>query len=333
MNIYCTLFDSNYLDKGLVLYHSLCACEPDFRLYVFAFDERCREVLEAEALEHMVVVSLSEFETPELQKVKTERTRAEYCWTCTPWTIRHVLERYREPMCTYIDADMMFYSSAQPVFDAMRAKDCSVVIVPHRLNRKKAHDRRVERHVGTYCVEFNTFVNDARGRAVLDWWAEQCLNWCFYTPDVDAPAYGDQKYLNEFPKRFPGVFVCEDWGVGMAPWNADRLKLAEAKPLRVYSTETAQTYPAVFFHFAGISFLTETRVNANSGISDPALHKALCDAYMEKLCEMQLYLRKAYDLEFRTRRVATKRGFYALYQKYLSSWLHLRRMSDIYRLP
>ena len=50
MNIYCTLFDSNYLDKGLVLYHSLCACEPDFRLYVFAFDERCREVLEAEAL-------------------------------------------------------------------------------------------------------------------------------------------------------------------------------------------------------------------------------------------------------------------------------------------
>ena len=72
MNIYCTLFDSNYLDKGLVLYHSLCACEPDFRLYVFAFDERCREVLEAEALEHMVVVPLSEFETPELQKVKEE---------------------------------------------------------------------------------------------------------------------------------------------------------------------------------------------------------------------------------------------------------------------
>ena len=68
MNIYCTLFDSNYLDKGLVLYHSLCACEPDFRLYVFAFDERCREVLEAEALEHMVVVPLSEFETPELQR-------------------------------------------------------------------------------------------------------------------------------------------------------------------------------------------------------------------------------------------------------------------------
>ena len=212
MNIYCTLFDSNYLDKGLVLYHSLCACEPDFRLYVFAFDERCREVLEAEALEHMVVVPLSEFETPELQKVKEERTRAEYCWTCTPWTVRHVLERYREPMCTYIDADMMFYSSPQFVFDAMRAQDCSVIIVPHRLNRKKAHDRRAEQHVGTYCVEFNTFVNDARGRTVLDWWAEQCLNWCFYTPDVDAPAYGDQKYLNEFPKRFPGVFVCEDWG-------------------------------------------------------------------------------------------------------------------------
>ena len=333
MNIYCTLFDSNYLDKGLVLYHSLCECEPDFRLYVFAFDERCREILTAEKLEHMVVISLEEFETPELLRVKAERTRAEYCWTCTPWTIRHVLDHYHEPVCTYIDADMMFYSSPQYIFDDMREKGCSALIVPHRLNRKRARSRRQEQHVGTYCVEFNTFVNDAQGRAVLDWWAEQCLAWCFYTPDVDAPAYGDQKYLNEFPVRFPGVYICEDRGMGMAQWNADRLRLKEEVPLTVVSLETHKAYPAVFFHFAGISFLTRELVNVNSGISDPALHRALCDPYMKKICEMRAYLLRQYGLELHTRRVTTGKSFYAFYQKRISPWLHLRRLSDIYRLP
>lgn len=333
MNIYCTLFDSNYMDKGLVLYHSLCRCETDFRLYVFAFDKRCQDILEAENLEHIVIVPLDEFETPELLKVKAERTPAEYCWTCTPWTVRHVLDHYHEPMCTYIDADMVFYSSPEFIFEDMRKKGCSVLIVPHRLNQKHAKDRRAERHVGTYCVEFNTFFNDAQGRAALDWWAEQCLSWCFFTPDVDAPAYGDQKYLNEFPKRFPGVYICEEWGMGMAPWNADRLRFVSDNPLVVKSVETGKQYPAVFFHFAGISFLTEHLVNANSGTKDPRLHKALCDPYMAEICAMRSYLLEKYDLVLHNRRISTKRSIYAFYQKYVSSWIHLRRFSDIYRIP
>ena len=82
--IYCTLFDSNYLDKGLVLYDSMCEQLGDFRLYVFAFDDRCYDLLKKENLRNMIVVSLQEFETEELLKVKKERTAAEYCWTCSP---------------------------------------------------------------------------------------------------------------------------------------------------------------------------------------------------------------------------------------------------------
>ena len=225
MNIYCTLFDSNYLDKGLVLYRSLCACESSFRLYVFAFDDHCREILEREALEHMVVVSEEQFETEALRAVKGERTRAEYCWTCTPWIIKHVLDRYHEPVCTYIDADMMFFSSPQYIFDDMLRKKCSTLIVPHRFGSGRK-DREREAHVGTYCVEFNTFLNDDNGRAVLDWWADQCIEWCYYTPRSTDVGYGDQKYLNEFEDRFPGVYVCEEHGAGLAPWNAGRYKLA-----------------------------------------------------------------------------------------------------------
>lgn len=330
MNVYCTLFDSNYLDKGLVLYRSLCRCEPEFRLYVFAFDEKCRTILEEEKLEHMVVVSLEEFETPALLKVKGERTRAEYCWTCTPWIVRHVLENYHERACTYIDADMMFFSSPQYIFDDMARQGCSAIITPHRFP-DTAKGRKTAEHVGTYCVEFNTFVNDENGRAVLDWWAERCLEWCFYAPAGTSQWYGDQKYLEEFPKQFSGVYICEDFGAGIAPWNANQLKLA-ADPREVEVLASGRRYPIVFCHFAGIMHLSRTLVNANSGVKDSALHGVLYDTYVEAIRAERTYLKKAYGLELYVRRQVTKNPFYAFYQRFLSPIWHIRRLSDLYRI-
>lgn len=330
MNIYCTLFDSNYLDKGLTLYRSLCECEESFRLYVFAFNDRCRDILRQEALENMVVVSMEEFETPELLKVKKERTMAEYCWTCTPFTIQHVLDKYNEPVCTYIDADLMFYTSGSYVIQKMYDNGCSCVIVPHRLpNTPKG--RAQEEHAGKYCVEFNTFVNNADGRAALDWWAEACLDWCFYVPPKTDHRFGDQKYLEEFPKRFPGVYICEDVGVGMAHWNAAQLKMGP-KPGEVLDRNTGKVYPTVFFHFASILHLSRHWVNVNSGIQDRALHRLLCDDYVARLRKEREMLREKYGLELYVRRKVTKNPIMAFYQSFVSPIIHVKRLSDIYKI-
>ena len=330
MNIYCTLFDSNYLDKGLVLYKSLCRCEDAFRLYVFTFDDRAREILAAEQLEHMVVVPLKEFETPELLKVKDERSRAEYCWTCTPWTIRHVLDRYHEPVCTYIDADMMFFSSPQPIFDDMRQQGCSTLITPHYFpDTPKA--RKTARHVGTYCVEFNTFFNNKDGRKTLDWWADRCLEWCFYASPGTSEWYGDQKYLEEFPKRFPGVYICHQRGAGIAPWNADQLRLVPGT-MDVEVVATGERSPIYFCHFASIMHLTNHYVNANSCVKDPSLHEVLYDTYMAAIRNERSYLAEKYGLDLCTRRRVTKNPFYAFYQRFISPLRYLRRLSDIYKI-
>lgn len=332
MNIYCTLFDSNYLDKGLVLYRSLCRCEEDFRLYVFAFDDRGRDILLAENLEHMVVVSLEEFETPELLKVKTERTRAEYCWTCTPWTILHVLNQYHEPECTYIDADMMFFSSPSYIFADMKAKGCSVLITPHRFGNTKK-EKKIQEHAGSYCVQFNTFLNDENGRKALDWWADQCLEWCFYASwRSGEKRLGDQKYLEEFEKRFDGVYVCEDYGAGIAPWNAGQLVLAENTPSSVKVKNTGKVYPIVFCHYAAITHLTRNYINVGSGITDPALHEVLYDRYVEEIIKARAYLKKQYGLELYVRRQVGKNIFIAFYHKFISPICKIRRLSDIYKI-
>ena len=64
---FCTLFDANYLARGLVTYESLMsATEGAAHLYVFAFDDKCYNVLTSMQLPNLTVISLAEFEDEQL---------------------------------------------------------------------------------------------------------------------------------------------------------------------------------------------------------------------------------------------------------------------------
>ncbi len=330
--IFCTLFDSNYLDKGLTLYQSMERCISQFKLYVFAFDEKCYEILKLENYEHLIPISLVEFETPELLKVKAERTRAEYCWTCSPWIIKHVLDKYHEEICTYIDADMEFFSSPQSVFDEMRGAGCSTIIVPHRYEseeaEKKAHELR-----GAYCVEFNTFVNDENGYAALSWWADRCLEWCFYAIPGTTEWYGDQKYLNVFPEKFAGVKICNHYGVGMAPWNMKLLDYAgenDGVPL-VKVKRTEEIYPVVLYHFESVYFLTSHILYAPSYTDSAKLHQSVYNSYIDRLLSNRRYIEQKYGMKFsEKKRVVTKNPLMVLYHKYISPLRRIKHIYDLY---
>lgn len=330
--VFCTLFDSNYLDKGITLYKSLAKVTPEYRLYVFAFDDKCYEILKAEAYPGLIPVSLEEFETPELLKVKKERTRAEYCWTCSPWIIKHVIDHYHEQICTYIDADMEFFADPQPIFDAMRERECSTIIVPHRFkdehSEKEAHDKQ-----GSYCVEFNTFVNDENGYKTLSWWAARCLEWCFYAVPGTTEWYGDQKYLNMFPKKFDGVMICDHYGVGVAPWNIKLVEYAGEKdgaPL-IKVKKTGEVFPVILYHFENVAFITKHILHASSRTDSRELHNAIYDPYIKRLMENREYIEDKYNIRLsRNRRVVTKNPFMALYQKYVSPFRRVKHRYDLY---
>ena len=130
--VFCTLFDSYYLDKGLTLYHSLKKVSDQFKLYIFCFDDSSYEVLKDLKLEHAVMVHHSEIEDAALLKLKEERSKAEYCWTCTPVTIEYVLKHFKEPSCTYIDADLYFFADPQVLFDEMEQPGNDITITEHR---------------------------------------------------------------------------------------------------------------------------------------------------------------------------------------------------------
>jgi Nucleotide-diphospho-sugar transferase. len=273
---FCTLFDSNYFSRGLTLYHSLEAVCSDFHLFIFAFDDKSYSVLKELNLSKATIISLKQFEDAELLKVKPSRSRAEYCWTATSSTILYVLEKYKVDMCTYLDADMMFFDSPKALFDEIG--DASIMITEHRYTKRY----NKEALSGIYCVQFVSFQNDERGLKALRWWRERCLEWCYAR--TEDGKFGDQKYLDDWTTRFKGVHVLQHLGGGMAAWNVQQYDVFE-KNGRLFGKEkvSGSEFPIIFYHFHYLRFLVGNRVElGRRTLSDDVL-QLLYSPYMKKL--------------------------------------------------
>lgn len=231
----CTLFDSNFLTRGLALYRSLVKTGEDFVLYVYCMDDSVFELLKKLALPGIEPVCLVDFETPALLDVKKTRSAGEYCWTCTPWITRDALERFHLNEITYLDADLYFFASPSLLLKEFHRTNASVLITEHRYTPE--YDQSAES--GTYCVQFMTFKNDEHGRLALNWWADRCLEWCYARNENGK--FGDQKYLDDWTTRFAGVHVLKHLGGGVAPWNVQQYQVTSGP--RVDGT------PVVFYHF------------------------------------------------------------------------------------
>ena len=215
MNHYCTYFDAGFLAPGLALADSLARHDPDAVLWVLALDATAEKVLRDLNRPAVRVVPLAEVEAadPELVAAKANRSWPEYVFTLSPCWPRHLLHSHPEiDRLTYLDADLFFFDRPASIFEAMGLG--SVLLTAHRFPEfLRAH---YERH-GVYNVGVLSWRRDAGGLACLDWWRERCLEWCHER--LEPGRYADQKYLEEWPRRFAGVVECRHPGVNLAPWN------------------------------------------------------------------------------------------------------------------
>lgn len=235
---FCTLFDKNYLNRGLSLYTSLLEHCPSFRLWILCMDEEAYSILNEMKLEKVILVKIGEFEDEALLTAKNNRDRGEYCWTCSSNFTYYVLKNNPQiETIAYLDSDLFFYSSPDPIYEEFGQN--SVMIIPHRFPPGK--ERQAQKN-GLYNVGMLIFRNDTDGRACLDWWREQCLTWCYRISEPGK--LGDQKYLEQFPILFKNVHILKHKGANLAPWNIKNY---------VISRRDGQTFInediLIFYHF------------------------------------------------------------------------------------
>lgn len=258
MKRFVTLFNSAYLSRGLVLYESMLKYIDDFFLYILAFDDDVYARLISFNLKNVEVISLSEFEDEELLRVKQIRTAQEYCWTCASKSLLYVIEKYSLEECTYIDADIMFFSNPSILFNELK-KDESVIITPHRYSDYCDQTRTS----GKYCVQFVYVKNDENGMKTLRWWVDQCMNWCYSR--FEDGKFGDQKYLDSFNDLFEGVHDLEYLGGGVAPWNVSQYKIINNDGILQGIKEVDnETFNIIFYHFHGMTLFDKDVVHLAS---------------------------------------------------------------------
>lgn len=235
---FCTLFDSNYLFKGVAMLQSLFQNCPDAHVHVLCMDEQMQDILTRLGIGPITCIPLSDIEDEALLAVKGDRSVAEYCWTlspCLPW---YILEHNPDiDFITYLDADLLFYSSLEPLFKEIGT--ASIAIIEHRFTT------RLEHLVinGRFCVEWVSFRRDEEGMACLSRWRDQCIEWCYYR--LDENRLGDQKYLDEWPERYKNLCILQHEGAGIAPWNYAKYEFGQLGDGRI----SVNGSPLIFYHF------------------------------------------------------------------------------------
>jgi hypothetical protein len=127
-------------------------------------------------LPNVHLVALQEFGAgdEELLRAKKNRTLIEYYFTCTPSLPLFILARYPEiDRITYLDADLFFFDSPMALYDEIGAH--SIAIIEHRF---RPYLRNAGKY-GIYNVGWLSFKRDEHALAWLQWWREQCVEWCY----------------------------------------------------------------------------------------------------------------------------------------------------------
>ena len=236
--------------SGLFLWvcHRTAEQSDEFKLYILTTDDIAFKWFCDNPQENITVNSLANImeSYPVLRKLENERTRTEFNWTLSSFSIQFFIKKYNLPSITYLDADLCFYDDPKVLFDELKGE--SVIITPH--NYTPCYDQTETS--GRYCVQFMYFKNDETGNEVLEWWRNACEECCpgKYTDGK----FGDQKYLDDWLSRFPGkVHEEKHLGCGIAPWNVQQFDvLGERGKLFIQNKITRQKSPIIFFHFHGL---------------------------------------------------------------------------------
>lgn len=278
---YCTLFDSNYLSRGLALHESLVARNPHLRLIILCLDQRTHAILSRLILPQVDLVSLGQLHLydPELAQAEQNRTRVEYYFTSKSVLMNYVLDHFEKPeRVTYLDSDLFYFND--PALLENEVEGSSIALTPHAFPGRLAERERY----GKFNAGWVSAGADPEGRAFLQWWRRQCIDWCMVK--VEPHRFADQKYLDQVPGVFPNCRVVNFGGANVAPWNlAGRRIDLTAEALCIDAA------PLIFYHFHGVRRVAwrfyDSGLLAYGVALTPAIRRYLYRPYLDALARQE----------------------------------------------
>jgi hypothetical protein len=251
--IYCTILDAGYLARGLALHASLVEANRRARFAFFCVDDLAARLLDRIGLERSIVLPPESYTTSELERLRVQRSRAEYCWTCKPFALLHLADAFPQARwLVYVDGDMMFFGDPD---SALPGSPAHYLLTPHRFHPAF---QQFEAAAGKHNAGYVAMRNSNQGRSAMRWWRERCIESC--SARATDAAYADQKYLDKMLELFPFGESSHHPGLNAAPWNIERYRVSGSD-----AGVLLDDHPLLLYHFQALRLLNARLVDLYAG--------------------------------------------------------------------
>lgn len=241
-NHYCTYFDSNYLPRGIAMIRSLKRQDPEACVHVLCLDQSTYDVL-ANSDENVSLIHIDELLAADtaFSEARSNRTQIEWYFTATSCLVNYIVHKFPHIQnLFYLDSDLYFFSDVQPLLK--EGQKGSAQVIEHRFSSTLEHLLVY----GRFNVGWIGFSTSQEGLELIKDYRDSCIEWCY--DRLEDERYGDQKYLDKWPEKFPNCIVSQYKGANVATWN-----IAE----RSLSMKNGEYYidddQLIFYHFQGVA--------------------------------------------------------------------------------
>lgn len=254
MNKKCafTICTRSYLGLADTLRNSFLKFNEDFDFYIIFADFVDNELDFDYVLSAKTVMNI---EDSKFYEMAFKYNVTEFCTSIKPFGHLYFFEKGYDSVF-YFDPDILFYSRFNEIYE----ERYSVYLTPHVVNMtpKIRNDWGQEDFLkyGTFNCGFVGFRNDAIGKKVVVWWADQLKNKAF--ADSDKGLYTDQKWMDIIPAfvDLGKICVIKNLGCDFAPWNySERKCVVKNECFYAQNREDENDeYPLCFVHYSAYNY-------------------------------------------------------------------------------
>jgi lipopolysaccharide biosynthesis glycosyltransferase len=131
--LFVTLFDKNYLVKGISMIDSLLGNSIEHKILILSLDVKTYETLNAYFTKNdRIVIKQIDFISPQiLTKISNDRSYREFCWALSSILSYTTLTKQNLDVI-YLDADLYFFNSVELLIS--KCVMYNAAITPHRFS-------------------------------------------------------------------------------------------------------------------------------------------------------------------------------------------------------
>ncbi len=223
MRHYVVAADAAYLPRLKVLHASMLRhCRP-FTLHVLPWDEATHKWATNAVCVWSQIFKSEKWLACHLPG--PPRSLHERMWSARADMTATLLEQGITSSVCQLDSDLMFFSSADAIFNNLDALGAKAGVMPHYFASAADFLPGVTRETHGQYGRYNSGFVFVRDAALARRWADQTRAWCYFR--LEDGKFADQPYLNDFPTF--GAVEFPPW-VAPGPWTSKR-ELSTYRPV------------------------------------------------------------------------------------------------------